>query len=105
MTITYKSTEYYEVELGEQVRRLRIDAGYDQKQLSEAANVSVGSIKNLENGKGSSLVTLIKITRALNMENWLESLSPKITVSPMQMFRDQKMNAPRRRVFRSRKDV
>ena len=105
MAITNKSTEYYEVELGEQVRRLRIDAGYDQKQLSEAANISVGALKNLENGKGSSISTMIKIMRALNVENWLESLSPQITVSPMQMLRDLKMNAPRRRVFRSRKDV
>lgn len=105
MNIVIKSTSDYELEIGEQIRRLRIANSMDQVQLAQAANVSIGSVKNLENGKGSSLKTLVMIARALNMESWLESLSPEITVSPMQMLRDQNINAPRRRVYRSRKDV
>lgn len=105
MNIEIKSTSDYELEIGEQIRRLRIANSMDQVQLAQAANVSIGSVKNLENGKGSSLKTLVMIARALNMESWLESLSPEITVSPMQMLRDQNINAPRRRVYRSRKDV
>jgi len=105
MSITNKSTSDYEVLLGEQIRRLRIADGMDQEQLAGAANVSVGAVKNLEGGKGSSLKTLIMITRALNAEKWLESLSPETTVSPLQVLRDQNKNTPRQRVYRSRKVV
>ncbi len=105
MSIILKSTAEFEVLVGEQIRRLRIANGMDQQQLAGAANVSVGAVKNLEGGKGSSLKTLIMIARALNAEKWLESLSPETTISPLQMLRDQNKNAPRRRVFRSRKDV
>lgn len=105
MAIVNKSTSDYEVALGEQVRRLRIANSMDQQQLADAANVSLGAVKNLESGKGSSLKTLIMVIRALNTEQWLESLSPETTVSPLQMLRDQNKNSPRRRVYRSRKDV
>ena len=105
MAIANKSTSDYEVALGEQVRRLRIANSMDQQQLANAANVSLGAVKNLEGSKGSSLKTLIMIVRALNAERWLESLSPETTVSPLQMLRDQNKSTPRRRVYRSRKDV
>ena len=105
MSITIKSSSDYEMSIGEQVRRLRLANSLDQEQLAKAANISVGSVKNLENGKGTSLKTLVMILRALNEEKWLGTLSPEITVSPMQVLRDQNMNTPRRRVYRTRKDV
>lgn len=105
MAILNKSTLDYEVALGEQVRRLRIANSMDQQQLADSANVSLGAVKNIESGKGSALKTLIMVVRALNAEKWLESLSPETTVSPLQMLRDQNKNTPRRRVYRSRKDV
>jgi transcriptional regulator with XRE-family HTH domain len=92
----------WELVVGEQIRRLRIANEMDQAQLASAANTSVGSIKNLENGKGSSLRTLILVVRALDAERWLNNLSPSISISPMQMLRDQKLSAPRRRVYKKR---
>ena len=105
MDIPLTSTADYEISLGDQVRRLRIAQGLDQLQLASVANVSSGAIKNLEGGKGSSLKTLIMILRALNAAHWLTTLSPATTVSPLQMLRDQNISAPRRRVYRKRKDV
>ena len=54
MSTTIKSTSDYEMIIGAQVRRLRIAYGLDQSQLASAANISVGAVKNLEGGKGSS---------------------------------------------------
>ena len=104
MTITFKSTADYEVLIGEQVRQLRFRNGLDQTQLASASNISLGAVKNIESGKGSSLKTLVKILRTLNEEKWLETLSPKTTISPMQVLRDQKLNRPRQRVYKNRKD-
>ncbi|MDP2153884.1 MAG: helix-turn-helix transcriptional regulator [Methylotenera sp.] len=103
MNISVKSTTDYEILIGEQFRRLRIAAELDQIQLANAANVSLGAIKNLEKGSGSSLKTLIRVARVFNQEKWLESLYPLTTVSPMQILRDQKLNKPRQRVYKTRK--
>lgn len=103
MDILLKSIDDYEILIGEQFRRLRIAAEMDQIQLAGAANISLGAIKNLENGCGSSLKTLIRVARVFNQEKWLESLCPQTTVSPMQLLRDQKLNKPRQRVYKSRK--
>lgn len=103
MNITVKSTADYEILIGEQFKRLRIVEEMDQIQMAATANVSLGAIKNLESGNGSSLKTLIRVARVLNQEKWLESLYPLTTVSPMQMLRDQKLNKPRQRVYKARK--
>jgi transcriptional regulator with XRE-family HTH domain len=105
MTINIKSTSDYEALLGEQIKRLRIARDIDQLSLASQANISVGAIKNLESGKGSSLKTLILVLRALNQENWLTMLAPATTVSPLQMLRDQKLNAPRQRASRKGQHV
>jgi len=103
MTITFKSTSDYEAIIGAQIRSVRFRNGLDQIQLAHAANISLGAVKNIESGKGSSLKTLVKILRTLNEEKWLETLSPENSISPMRVLRDQKLNSPRKRVYKSRK--
>ena len=102
MANTIKSTSDYEIMIGEQIRRLRISSGIDQLQLASAANISVGAVKNLEGGKGSSLKSLIMVLRTLKAEQWLNTLSPETSVSPMQILRDLKLKETRSRVSRSR---
>ena len=82
---------------------MRIRSNQEQTELAERAGVSLGALKNLEGGKGSSLKTLIKVARALERTDWLEALAPKVSISPMQMLRAQSKNMPRRRVYRPRK--
>ena len=96
-------TDDWESYLGDQFRAMRIRSNQEQTELAERAGVSVGALKNLEGGKGSSLKTLIKVARALGRTDWLEALAPKITVSPMQMLRTQSKTTPRQRVYRPRK--
>lgn len=105
MSINIKSTSDYELSIGEQIKRLRIARDIDQLSLASQANISVGALKNLENGKGSSLKTLIMVLRVLDKEDWLTMLAPATTVSPLQMLRDEKLNAPRQRVSRNRAHV
>lgn len=89
--------------LGDQVRRLRLSRDIDQARLAELADVSVGAVSNLERGKGSSLKTLVAVLRALDRTDWLETLAPAVTVSPMQLLRaKQKSPQPRMRASRRR---
>ena len=65
-----------EKSLGRHVRSRRITADLSQVELSARANVSLGAVKNLEAGRGSSVHTLLKVIRALGAEEWLDLLDP-----------------------------
>ena len=93
-----------EQQLGGQLRRARIAQGFDQATLAKKADVSLAAMANLENGRGSSLKTLIKVVRALGRTDWFERLAPEITVSPMAALRQARRGDPltvRQRVRRT----
>ena len=99
---TNTPTEDWEGYLGEQFRAMRIRANLEQLELAERAGVSVGALKNLEGGKGSSVKTLIKVARALGRTDWLEALAPRVSVSPMRLLKARAKAVPRQRVYRPR---
>ena len=82
-----KTIEEWESDLGEQMRALRLRANTDQITLAERAGISLTAIKNLESGKGTNLKTLIKVLRALERADWLSSLAPAVSISPLQMLK------------------
>jgi len=97
-----RAPDEWESYLGQQIRKARIRTNFDQTQLAAKANISIGALKNLESGKGSSLKTLIKVVRALDRCDWLEALAPKISISPMQMLKHASLAGERQRVYRPR---
>jgi len=98
-----RSTTEWEAVIGAEVRAARIAANLDQSELAKRADISLGAVKNLEAGKGSSLKTLVRVVRALGRTEWLESLTPPITVSPLAMLSsNRKATLPRQRVSRRR---
>jgi transcriptional regulator with XRE-family HTH domain len=100
---TRRSTEEWEAAIGTQVRAARIAADLDQSELAKRADISLGAVKNLEAGKGSSLKTLVRVVRALGQTEWLESLTPPITVSPLAMLSSKRSaTRTRQRVSRRR---
>jgi transcriptional regulator with XRE-family HTH domain len=100
---TRRTTDEWETTVGAQVRAIRIAADLDQSELARRADVSLGAVKNLEAGKGSTLKTLVRTVRALGHTDWLESLAPPITVSPMAMLASRRRTTvPRQRVSRRR---
>ena len=76
-----------EAELGRQLRSLRLRQDLDQRTLAERAGVALNVVKHLEAGKGSTVSSLIRVLRALGRADWLNTLSPTVSISPMQMLR------------------
>lgn len=77
-----------EAEFGAQIRRARLLEDIDQRALADAANISPTTLMMLEKGRGSTLSTLFKVLRALGREEWLETLEPAPTVSPLALARE-----------------
>ena len=67
-------TDELEQRLGERLRALRIQRDLTQAELAEVANVSLGALKRLERGRGSTTTTLVSVLRALGQERWLDAL-------------------------------
>ena len=94
-----KTPEEMEVEFGQQLRDLRLRRNIDQRQLAGQAGVALNAVKNLENGRGSTLSSLVKVLRSLGRADWLETLAPTVGISPMQML---KARQPRQRASKSK---
>ena len=86
---TTKTVEEWQSGLGEQTRALRLRANLDQISLAERAGIALTAVKNLESGKGATLKTLIKTLRALDRADWLASLAPAVSISPLQMLKSK----------------
>ena len=94
-----KTPEEMEIEFGQQLRDLRLRRNIDQRQLAEQAGVALNAVKNLENGRGATLTSLMKILRSLGRADWLETLAPTVGISPMQML---KAKQPRQRASKTK---
>jgi len=76
MAIRTEADAEREAAVGEGVRRARLLMDMDQSTLARRANVSLGAVKNLETGKGSSLFTLLRVLRAVGRDDLFEQLQP-----------------------------
>jgi len=91
-----------EAELGQQLRVLRLRLNLNQRQLAERAGIALNVVKNLEGGKGSTIRSLAQVLRVLDRADWLRTLAPAVSISPVQMLRTK---APRRRASRQNKEA
>jgi transcriptional regulator with XRE-family HTH domain len=83
------TTEEWEATLGRQLRDLRLRQNVDQRQLAEQAGVALNVVKNLEAGKGATVTSLVKVLRALGRVEWIESMAPAVSISPLQMLKSK----------------
>ncbi|MFZ4438285.1 MAG: helix-turn-helix domain-containing protein [Syntrophales bacterium] len=81
------ATEEWEATLGRQLRDLRLRQNVDQRQLAEQAGVALNVVKKLEAGKGATVKSLIKVLRALGRVEWMDSLAPAVSISPLQILK------------------
>jgi transcriptional regulator with XRE-family HTH domain len=87
-------------DLGHRIRKLRLARNLDQRTTAERAGISLRALGKLENGRGSTLETLLRTLRALDYVKGIEMLAPEPTINPLTMLRTPK---PPQRVRRSRK--
>lgn len=93
------TTDELEIYIGEKIKAFRLLKNLDRQALCRQAGVSLNALKNLENGFGSNLKTFIRVLKALQQEEWLMSLAPKVTINPLHMVK----NKPERQRARQKK--
>ncbi len=93
----YQTAEELEAELGAQLRAARLRRNLSQANLAASAGIALGSLRNLEAGKGATITTLVRVIRSLRMEDWIASLQPEVSISPLQMLKAKKQRQRARR--------
>jgi len=97
------STEEWEQRVGAAIKTLRQRADLTQNELAARANVSLSAVKYIEQGRGSSLSTFVRVVRALGRTGWLDDLTPPPpTVSPLAMLAERRLDAAPTRVRHQR---
>ena len=84
MRITNHSTDQAVLsEIGERTTRSRLDRNLTQAQLATDAGVSKRTVERMEKGESVQMTSFIRILRALDLADNLDSLVPEPRVSPM----------------------
>lgn len=82
---TVSSPEELALAVGENIKTLRLQKNLTQRSLADQAGVSMTALRHLESGQGANLFTLIRIIRALDKQEWLQALAPRVTINPLHL--------------------
>lgn len=69
--------------LGAQIEGYRISRNFKQEDLAERAGISRSTLARLEAGKGGTLDSLVRVLRALAIEDRLLNVVPDARLSPL----------------------
>ena len=72
-------------EVGERVRRERLNQNLTQEELARTAGIGRIVLTRIEGGKGATLRSLLKILRALGKISQIDAFLPEPGVSPVQL--------------------
>ena len=99
MDLSYKTPEELQTLLGERLRAIRLARNLAQRELAGKAGLSLRALIHLEAGEGSTIESLLRVLKALNLADAIELLAPQPQVSPLQLL---KQGAHVRRAGRTR---
>jgi len=98
--MAYRTIEQLESLVGEKLRAYRLDRNQSREHIAEKAGISLGTLRNLETGNGGTIRSLIRVLKAFQLEDWLDTMAPISAVNPLLMVNEQ----PRQRARRSAKN-
>ena len=79
------NTEQALNEIGERLKRYRLNRNLSQKEIAERAGIGLASVARLEDGKGSTLANFIRVLTALDALDSLDAFLPVPLISPIQL--------------------
>jgi len=95
--MTHRTIEQIEALIGEKLRTYRLDRNVTQEIVASKAGISRGSLVRLENGQNSSLKAFICVLKALQIEDWFETLAPVTAINPLLLVENQPRQRARKK--------
>ncbi|MEM7315494.1 MAG: helix-turn-helix transcriptional regulator [Planctomycetota bacterium] len=78
------NAEQIETQLSKRLESIRLDRNITQAELAREAGVSTRTIRRMEKGEGTSLVTFIRVLKALGLDDRLDAMLPPQDIQPLQ---------------------
>ena len=72
--------------IGEKLKSVRLRQNITQKSLAEEADISLSSIKKIENGEIGSFESLLRVMRVLGELDTIQSLITEEQLSPSEYY-------------------
>ncbi len=98
----YTDAELLEL-IGSAIRRWRVEESLTQQELAEAAGINRSTLSMLENGSGTSAITLVQVMRVLGRLEVLSVFRKPVELSPMRVAEMEIMELKRRRRVRKKR--
>lgn len=81
-----ENNEFILKELGKRIQETRIATRLSQKDFSDIAGLSVGSISRIESGQSTTMENFLKVLRALDLLQGLDLLIPEQEIKPSDLL-------------------
>ena len=95
-----QTVEQIQASIGNRIRSYRLDSNLSQEVIASKAGVNVRSLQRLESGAASSLETFIRIVKALQLEDWFDTLAIIPAINPLLMVEDRPRQRARKKAAR-----
>jgi transcriptional regulator with XRE-family HTH domain len=86
---------------GERIRRLRLRKNFTQDETARRAGLSRRSIFSLENGRGGTIESLVRVLKALDSTDGLSAIAPEAGISPLSILHSPREPKRARRSLRA----
>jgi len=70
-------------DLGQRIAKYRLSRNLRQNDVAATAGVSRGVLTRLESGKGGTIDSLVRVLKALDMDDRILNIVPDATMSPL----------------------
>lgn len=97
----YQTKEEMLKTLGSNIRALRLSYNISQQAAAERSGISLKAVRNIEDGKNASTLSLLALCHTLNAVDWILTVAPP-HIDPAAFERRDPMK-PRQRAMPKRK--
>ncbi|MCB9497377.1 MAG: helix-turn-helix domain-containing protein [Fibrobacteria bacterium] len=95
--MAFRTVQQIEELIGQKITAYRLNQNILQTELANKAGVSLGVLKRLERGEPVRLGTLIRVMKALGLEDWFDTIAPFSTINPLQAVNENPRQRARRK--------
>lgn len=95
-TTNLSNSEQIEQQLCKKLEAVRLMKNISQANLAKEAGISRRTVSRMENGKGVSLDTFIRVMQALDLTNELKALIPSTDIRPIERVNRKGRKGPRK---------